>query len=255
MQRYIPFLGTTLFHIFAAALLILGMRSCQKLPPIEPIQYESLNLAALGDFEPGEGEYVDLGAETSAIQAAGGDVQNLISDATAQTTAQGSDTPTETTTPSENPGPSPQEVENAAKSSKINNLFAKKGGNTSAGETPGGTGIEGNPNGDISGKGMFGGKGGNGTKGEWSLKGRGLAKAPSLESKPEAEGQIYVSIIVDNAGNVIEARAISTKSYVVGEGYAKLAALAEKAAKATKFSTAADAKKQVGSVVITFKLK
>jgi hypothetical protein len=255
MQRYIPFLGTTLFHIFAAALLILGMRSCQKLPPIEPIQYESLNLAALGDFEPGEGEYVDLGAETSAIQAAGGDVQNLISDATAQTTAQGSESPTESTTPSENPGPSPQELENAAKSSKINNLFAKKGGNTSAGETPGGTGIEGNPNGDINGKGMFGGKGGNGTKGEWNLKGRGLAKAPSLETKPDFEGTIFVNITVDNAGNVVSAIADPIKSKVSGEGFNQLAKLAEKAAKATKFSTAADAKKQVGSVVITFKLK
>ena len=254
MQRYIPFLGTTLFHLFAASLLILGMRGCEKLPPIEPIQYESLSLAALGDFEPGEGEYVDLGAETSAIEAAGGDVQNLLSDATAQTTAQASESTTETSTPSENPGPSAQEVENAAKSSKINKLFDKKGSNSSAGATPGGEGIEGNPNGDINGKGMFGGKG-NGTKGEWSLKGRGLAKAPSLETKPDFEGTIFVNITVDNAGNVVTANADPIKSKVSGEGFSQLAKLAEKAAKATKFSTATDAKKQVGSVVITFKLK
>ncbi|MEY3597917.1 MAG: hypothetical protein RL521_339 [Bacteroidota bacterium] len=254
MQRYIPFLGTTLFHLFAASLLILGMRGCEKLPPIEPIQYESLSLAALGDFEPGEGEYVDLGAETSAIEAAGGDVQNLLSDATAQTTAQATESTTESTTPSENPGPSAQEVENAAKSSKINKLFDKKGSNSSAGDTPGGQGIEGNPNGDINGKGMFGGKG-NGTKGEWSLKGRGLAKAPSLETKPDFEGTIFVNITVDNAGNVVTANADPIKSKVSGEGFSQLAKLAEKAAKATKFSTATDAKKQVGSVVITFKLK
>ena len=254
MQRYIPFLGTTLFHLFAASLLILGMRGCEKLPPIEPIQYESLSLAALGDFEPGEGEYVDLGAETSAIEAAGGDVQNLLSDATAQTTAQATESTTESTTPTENPGPSAQEVENAAKSSKINKLFDKKGSNSSAGDTPGGEGIEGNPNGDINGKGMFGGKG-NGTKGEWSLKGRGLAKAPSLETKPDFEGTIFVNITVDNAGNVVTANADPIKSKVSGEGFSQLAKLAEKAAKATKFSTATDAKKQVGSVVITFKLK
>lgn len=254
MQRYIPFLGTTLFHLFAASLLILGMRGCEKLPPIEPIQYESLSLAALGDFEPGEGEYVDLGAETSAIEAAGGDVQNLLSDATAQTTAQATESTSESTTPSENPGPSAQEVENAAKSSKINKLFDKKGSNSSAGDTPGGQGIEGNPNGDINGKGMFGGKG-NGTKGEWSLKGRGLAKAPSLETKPDFEGTIFVNITVDNAGNVVTANADPIKSKVSGEGFSQLAKLAEKAAKATKFSTATDAKKQVGSVVITFKLK
>ncbi len=255
MQRYIPFLGTTLFHLFAAAMLLLGMRGCEKLPPIEPIQYESLSLAALGDFEPGEGDYVDLGAETSAIEAAGGDVQNLISDATAQTTAEATESTSQSNTPSENPGPTPQEVENAAKSSKINNLFAKKGSNSSAGDTPGGEGIEGNPNGDINGKGMFGGKGGNGTKGEWNLKGRGLAKAPSLETKPDFEGTIFVNITVDNAGNVVSAIADPIKSKVSGEGFNQLAKLAEKAAKATKFSTASDAKKQVGSVVITFKLK
>ncbi len=157
MQRYIPFIGTTLFHLFAAAMLLLGMRGCEKLPPIEPIQYESLSLAALGDFEPGEGEYVDLGAETSAIEAAGGDVQNLISDATAQTTAEATESPSQSNTSPANPGPSPQEVENAAKSSKINNLFAKKGSNPSAGDTPGGDGVEGKPDGEIKGKGVFGG--------------------------------------------------------------------------------------------------
>ncbi|MEY4329364.1 MAG: hypothetical protein RL609_112 [Bacteroidota bacterium] len=254
MQRYIPFIGTSLFHFFAAAMLLLGMKSCEKLPPIEPVQYESLSLAALGDFEPGEGEYVDLGAESSAIEAAGGDVQDLISDAAAQTTAQATESSTPTQTPSENPGPTAQEVENAAKSSKINKLFDKKGSNSSAGDTPGGTGIEGNPNGDINGKGVFGGKG-NGNKGEWSLKGRGLAKAPSLETKPDFEGTIFVNITVDNAGNVVAATADPIKSKVSGEGFKQLSELAIKAAKATKFSTAADAKKQVGSVVITFKLK
>jgi TonB family protein len=253
IQKYTPFVGTLIFHSILFGLLIMGMRSCTKLPPIEPIQYESLSLAALGDFEPGEGEYVDLGAESAAMSAASGDVNEVIADAQSQVTTQGDDTPSESnnTSNNTNPQPSAQEQQQSAQKSKINNLF-DKGKNPSAGDTPGGGGIEGNPDGTLGGKGMFGGSGG---EGKWSLKGRGIKSAPSLEKKPDFAGTIYLNITVDSEGKVTSATVDPVQSKVSAEGFKQLSELAIEAAKKARFTTLADSKKQVGSIVITFKLK
>ena len=255
LEKYYPLAGTLVFHALLFLLLLLGMRSCNVSTAVkEEVHYESLSLAALGDFEPGEGEYVDLGSEAEAVEAAHGDIEQVISDMQSQVETQGSSTPTpEENNPSPNPSnePSAEQLEQEAKKNKINKLFSG-GSNSSAGNTPGGTGIEGNPNGELGGKGQFGGKGGSV---QWNLKGRGVAKEPSLEQKPQYEGTIFVNITVDSKGNVTAATVDPQKSKVAGEGFQQLSELAKKAAFATKFSVVDDAKKQVGSIVITFKLK
>jgi hypothetical protein len=217
------------------------------------VQYESISLAALGDFEPGEGEYVDLGAESAAMEAASGDVNEIIDDAQSQVTAQGDDTPTQTNNTNADPNPQPtaQEQQQNAQKNKINKLF-DKGKNTSAGDTPGGTGIEGNPDGALGGKGMFGGDGG---VGKWSLKGRGMKSAPSLEKKPDFEGTIYLNITVDSEGKVTSATVDPVQSKVSAEGFKQLSELAKEASFKARFTTLANSKKQVGSIVISFKLK
>lgn len=259
LEKYYPLTGTILFHVMIGLFILLGLKSCQPLTAVhaeEEVQYESLSLAALGDFEPGEGEYVDLGSEAEAVQAAQGDIEQVISDMESQVETQGTTQPKPDPVENDktNPvvdEPSAQQKEEDAKKSKINNLF-KGGSNSSAGETPGGTGIEGNPEGSLEGKGRFGGKGG---EGSWNLKGRGIAKKPSLEQKPSYEGTIFLNITVDAKGNVTSANVDPTQSKVAGEGFQQLSELAKRAAFATKFSVATDAKKQVGSIVIVFKLK
>jgi outer membrane biosynthesis protein TonB len=259
LEKYFPLTGTLLFHGLILVLLLLGVKSCNvSAVQKEEVQYESLSLAALGDFEPGEGEYVDLGSEAEAVQAANGDIEQVISDMEAQVETQGTTEPkpqpTQTNT-NENTdnSPTPEQLEQEAKKNKINKLFSG-GSQSSAGNTPGGTGIEGNPNGELGGKGEFGG-GNNGTGVKWNLKGRGIAKKPSLEQKPQFEGTIYLNITVDAKGNVTAATVDPVKSKVAGEGFQQLAELAKRAAFATKFSVVEDTKKQVGSIVITFTLK
>lgn len=257
LNRYIPFVGTVVFHAVVALLLVMGMRSCEHIQKKEEIKYEELSLAALGDFEPGEGEYVDLGAETQAVEAAGGDVQEIIDQATSTAevvSGQSTEATTQTVPNPEAEAQAKTEAENAAKKSKINNLFTKPGSNSSAGTTPGGTGIEGNPNGSPDGEGTFGdGKRGGG---KWGLKGRGMKAEPRLDEKPQYEGSIFVRILVDREGNVIDAKADPIQSKVAGEGFSQLKTLAEKAARSAKFSVNAEATiKQQGYMIINFKFK
>ena len=85
LEKYYPLAGTLIFHALLFLLLMLGMKSCNVTTAVkDEIQYESLSLAALGDFEPGEGEYVDLGSEAEAVEAAHGDIEQVISDMQSQ---------------------------------------------------------------------------------------------------------------------------------------------------------------------------
>ncbi|MBM3427176.1 MAG: hypothetical protein FJX95_00170 [Bacteroidetes bacterium] len=253
----VPALGTILIHGLLVLMAIMMLKSCDDHQ--DPVmQYESLSLAALGDFEPGEGEYVDLAAESAPFSPSEA-FQNEISTqsesaVSTQKVENPKDVEEEKRKLAEAEAEKKKREEEESKKSKINGLFGKnnKGNGGSSGDTPGANGNEGNPDGSITGKGEFGGKGGSG---QWNLKGRGIAKAPELDKKPDYEGTIYVAITVDNQGNVISANADPIKSKVSGDGFNQLKGLAEKAAKAAKFSIDPDAKKQVGSILITFKLK
>jgi outer membrane biosynthesis protein TonB len=257
LKKSFPILGTILLHGMLILMAIMMLKSCDDHQ--DPVmQYQSLSLAALGDFEPGEGEYVDLAAESAPFSPSEAFQSEINTQTESEVTTQKVDNPKdveeEARKNAEAEAEKKKKEEEESKKSKINGLFGKnnngKGG--SSGDTPGGGGNEGNPNGNINGKGEFGGKGGNG---QWNLKGRGLAKAPELDKKPDYEGTIYVSITVDNQGNVLSAIADPIKSKVSGDGFNQLKGLAEKAAKAAKFSIDPEAKKQVGSILITFKLK
>jgi hypothetical protein len=126
LEKYYPLAGTLIFHALLFLLLMLGMKSCNVTTAVkDEIQYESLSLAALGDFEPGEGEYVDLGSEAEAVEAAHGDIEQVISDMQSQVETQGSSTPTPVeNNPSPNPSnePSAEQIEQEAKKNKINKL-------------------------------------------------------------------------------------------------------------------------------------
>ena len=153
-------------------------------------------------------------------------------------------------------------------SNNLNNAFNNvKGGQ---GNTTG-TGQQGDPSGNIDGRGVLGGGGsagsgggtggGNGTGNgvgsgsgsgmSWNLGGRTLLNTPKVQGNAPDEGTVTVDIWVDANGNVTKAIANAAKSNTTSGALFKMA---EDAARKAKFNSSAAGNEQKGSIKITFKL-
>ncbi len=129
-------------------------------------------------------------------------------------------------------------------------LFGKNDGDGSQG-IDGGDGNQGSPDGDVNSKNYKGFGSGDGIN--WSLSGRGVLNLVQPNRGIQLEGKVVVEIIVDNNGNVVDARPGvqgSTTSEI------KLWEAAQKAAFKTKFSIDSKAPpRQRGKITYIFELQ
>ncbi len=146
----------------------------------------------------------------------------------------------------EEPTEEEQEVSDGL-NSILDRINDSSGGGGSEGDSEG-TGNEGDPNGQIDGKGVVQGEGIG-----WSLAGRGMQGSPKLEEDPTEEGIVVLTIYVNRTGKVVRTKRNYVKS-TTSSNY--LFQLAEKAAKTAKFTVKNDAPaEQKGEMVFRFELQ
>jgi len=112
---------------------------------------------------------------------------------------------------------------------------------------------QGDPNGLITGKGVFGG---GGSSYDYTFS-RPMTTKPVLDENIVVEGSIVMNIIVDKSGRIIDASFdVENSKYNNGSSKAELNRLAVKAAKSAKFAadTTGGGNKS-GKITIHFKIK
>ena len=252
-EKGIAATGSLAIHVLIALLLMLTLKDCGSGGGAGD-GYMALNIASLGDYDQGSGESNDAASQAAASpQPTPVEEQSVETQEESVVSAPKNDKPVvkpNQTKPTENkPVEKPAEKPNSTTTSAIGALGGE-GKESGKGETEGG-GKEGNPNGQVDGKGIFGGSGGSG---EWNLTGRTMPSPPRLDEKPKNEATIKVSIQVDRNGNVTSASIADYTGSTVGR--ADLEALAIKAAKSAKFSANPNGPpSQRGTITISFKLK
>jgi hypothetical protein len=121
------------------------------------------------------------------------------------------------------------------------------------------TKTSGDPNGSITGKGVFGGGGGgNGGSGyEWTFS-RPMKKLPELSDQITVHASIDVDIVVDKTGKVISAipNEKSIRNQKGANSVSEIVRLAKKAALSAKFEEDPNGgASKAGKITINFKLK
>lgn len=163
-------------------------------------------------------------------------------------TQETSDVSTPTSTNTENTEPAEEEqTVSSGLSSILDKINDSSGGGGSDGTTEG-TGNQGDPNGNIDGKGVVQGEGIG-----WALSGRGMVGEPKLSEKPKEKGKVVLDIYVDRNGKVTS----TSRNYPLSTTSSDyLFSLAEKAAKTAQFSVKQDAPPtQKGNMTFYFELK
>lgn len=216
--------------------------------------YMALNIASLGDYDQGNGESNDASSEAaSSPQPTPVEEQSVETQEESVVSAPKNEKPVPKPNQTKPVETKPVEKPAEKPNTNVNNALGaleSDGKESGKGETQGG-GNEGNPNGQVDGKGIFGGSGGSG---EWNLSGRSMSSPPSLDEKPKNEAVIKVSIQVDRTGKVTFASIADYTGSTVGR--AELEALAIKAAKSARFSANPNGPpSQRGTITINFKLK
>jgi len=213
--------------------------------------FTELDMALLGESPDGGGGTSDSPQSESSPPPSGSPDQNVM---TAENAANPNikSNPNKTNTTNTNNN-------TTNNNTKPNPLFDKLDDNKDGPKGPGSdpTKTSGDPNGSITGKGVFGGGGGgNGGSGyEWTFS-RQMATKPSLDETIAVEGSIVVNVIVDKTGRVLDASVdVGSSKYKTGSK-AELNRLAIKAAKSAKFAAdPAGGGNKSGKITINFKLK
>ena len=162
------------------------------------------------------------------------------------------------------------ELKESAKQQQVTNNLNSAFNNIKGGSgTTTGTGQQGNPNGDINGRGVLGGGDGSGMYAgggagtgngvgtgsgsgmSWNLPGRVMKSTPEVKGTAPDEGTVTVDIWVDANGNVTKAIANAANSNTSNGALFKMA---EDAARKAKFDSSPSGNEQKGSLKITFRL-
>jgi len=213
--------------------------------------FTELDMALLGESPDGGGGTSETPQSENSSPPSGSTDQNVItSENAANPNIKSNPNKTNTTNTTTN---------TTNNNNKPNPLFDKEkeknDGTKGPGKDP--TKTPGDPNGSITGKGVFGGGGGgNGGSGyEWTFS-RQMATKPSLDETIAVEGSIVVNVIVDKTGRVLDASVdVGSSKYKTGSK-AELNRLARKAAKSAKFAEdQAAGGKKYGKKTRKFKIK
>ncbi len=139
-----------------------------------------------------------------------------------------------------------------ASNKRAKNVFGSGKTSSSTQGTTDGDGNQGKPSGDPNADNYNNGKGaGNGV--DWSLDGRSAISVPRPSSGIQEEGKVVVEIIVDKAGNVVDARGGLIGSTTTDS---RLVKLATEAASKAKFNVSPNSpERQKGKITYIFELK
>jgi outer membrane biosynthesis protein TonB len=245
--------GVLAFLIFAGLIVLcifMTAFSIQDPPPGD--QFVAVGMADFGDS-------ADAGGDSES-EVPSEEVQEVVEEAMSQSstvetntaeeivTQETSDVSTPTSTKTEKTDPvEPEKTVSSGLSSILDKINDTSGGGGSEGTTSG-TGNQGDPNGNIDGKGVVQGEGIG-----WALSGRGMVGQPKLSEKPKEKGKVVLDIRVDRDGKVTSTDRNYNLSTTTSD---YLFTLAEKAAKTARFSVKKDAPpSQLGSMTFLFELK